>query len=78
MSEDEVVEIVREQAQRLGGGWHMKQNIMPVVELTTVEAAAVIHKLDRRPLAFKYEDADGKEYVLPPDKVTMIYATEGL
>lgn len=39
-------EKVQEQARTLGGGWRMERGIMPVVVLTTVEAARLILKLD--------------------------------
>lgn len=38
-------EIVQAQAQELGGGWRMEHGVMPVVILTTVEAARIIEKL---------------------------------
>lgn len=42
-------EIVRAQARTLGGGWRMEHGVMPVVVLTTVEAARIIEKLEKVP-----------------------------
>lgn len=39
-------EKIQEQARKLGGGWRIERGIMPVVVLTTVEAARLILKLD--------------------------------
>lgn len=77
MSEDKAVQIVRQQAQRLGGGWRMEHGVMPVVVLTTVEAEAVIQHLDRKPLAITYEDPKRGTVVLHPDNVTYLYTEDG-
>jgi hypothetical protein len=68
-------EIVREQAEKLGGGWRMEHGVMPVVVLTTVEAAAVIEKLESRShvlsqiLGVKTSD----NAIHHPDDVTYIF-----
>jgi hypothetical protein len=77
-------EIIQEQAKQLGGGWRMeKGGLMPIVVLTTDEAAALIQKLNRKSphdglLAVRYLDNDDKIYVLPPDRVEFIYGTDGI
>lgn len=82
MSEPSTPEgIVQEQAKQLNGGWRMEYGgRIPVVLLTTVEAASLIEKMKKAPhdglLAVRYQDEDDKIHVLPPDRITFIYGTD--
>lgn len=72
------IQIVRQQAERLGGGWRMEHGIMPVVVLTTVEAENVIQRLEHCPLAVKHTAPDGTETMFDPDEISYIFSTDGV
>lgn len=66
-------ELIREQAEKLGGSWRMEHGHMPVVVLTTVEADDVIKRLEAQPLVVQYKDAAGITHNLDPKDVTLVY-----
>lgn len=70
-------ETVREQAQKLGGGWRMEHGVIPVVVLTTFEAGKVIERLERNPepAAIRVE-LDGKPVFFKWEDVELIF-TDG-
>lgn len=73
---------VKDQAHKLGGGWRMEHGLMPVVVLTTVEAEAVLERIEnpsqRDLLGVQYKEPDGKTLFLHPNDVTLIYSTDGI
>ncbi len=68
--------ILSEQAEKLGGGWRLDHGFLPIITLTTDEAALLVKKLERKPLAIKYTDQDHIERIIDVRDVTFIYSTE--
>ncbi len=73
---------VQEQARKLGGGWRMEQERIPVVVLTTVEAETVLDRIENPQqndlLGVKWTDKDGCVKFIHPNEVTLIYSTDGI
>ncbi len=65
-----------EQAEKLGGAWRLDHEFMPIIILTTDEAALLVKKLERKPLAIKYTDRDLVERIIDIRDVTFIYRIE--
>ncbi len=69
-----------EQAEKLGGAWRLDHGFMPIIILTTEEAALIIKKLENNylninagPLAVKYTDREGKELIFDIRDITFMY-----